>query len=83
VPAVGKLLAGHPQTAVVAAVGGSVNMIAAIRCRDVSEIYEYVTVTLGRVGGIEHVEASTVSRTIKHARLITGENPPFKAAGPG
>jgi DNA-binding Lrp family transcriptional regulator len=73
VPAVGKLLAAHPETAFVAAVGGSANVVAAIRCRDVSEIYEYVTVTLGRIGGIEHVEVSTVSRTIKHARLITDE----------
>lgn len=71
VPAVGKLVAAHPQTAFVAAVGGPVNMIAAIRCRDVAEIYEYVTVTLGRVNGIEHVEVSTVSRTIKHARMVT------------
>jgi DNA-binding Lrp family transcriptional regulator len=75
VPAVGKLLAAHPETAFVAAVGGSANVVAAIRCRDVSEIYEYVTVTLGRVDGIEHVEVSTVSRTVKHARLVTGVKP--------
>jgi translation elongation factor EF-1beta len=43
-------------------------MIAAIRCRDMAETYEYVTATLGRVNGVEHVEVSTVSRTIKHAR---------------
>jgi DNA-binding Lrp family transcriptional regulator len=75
VPAVGKLVAAQPQTAFVAAVGGAANMIAAIRCRDVAEIYDYVTATLGRVNGIEHVEVSTVSRTIKHARLLTDENP--------
>jgi DNA-binding Lrp family transcriptional regulator len=74
VPAVGSLLAAHPQTAFVAAVGGSANMIAAIRCRDVAEIYEYVTATLGRVNGVEHVEVSTVSRTIKHARSVTDDN---------
>jgi DNA-binding Lrp family transcriptional regulator len=74
VPAVGKLLAAHSQTAFVAAVGGSANMVAAIRCRDVTEIYEYVTVTFGRVNGIEHVEVSTVSRTLKHARLVTEQN---------
>jgi DNA-binding Lrp family transcriptional regulator len=74
VPAVGALLAAHRQTAFVAAVGGSANMIAAIRCRDVAEIYEYVTATLGRVNGVEHVEVSTVSRTIKHARSVTDEN---------
>jgi DNA-binding Lrp family transcriptional regulator len=73
VPAVGKLVAAHPQTAFVAAVGGRANMIASIRCRDVAEIYEYVTVTLGRVNGIEHVEVSTVSRTIKHARMVTDQ----------
>lgn len=71
VPAVGALLAAHPETAFVAAVGGPVNMIAAIRCRNVAEIYEYVTVALGRVPGVEHVEVSTVSRTIKHARSRT------------
>jgi hypothetical protein len=49
-------------------------MIAAIRCRNVAEMYEYVTGTLGRVNGVEHVEVSTVSRTIKHARSRTDEN---------
>jgi DNA-binding Lrp family transcriptional regulator len=74
VPAVGALLAAHQQTAFVAAVGGSANMIAAIRCRNMAEIYEYVTATLGRVNGVEHVEVSTVARTIKHARSVTDEN---------
>jgi DNA-binding Lrp family transcriptional regulator len=74
VPAVGALVAAHSQTAFVAAVGGSANMVAAIRCRDMAEIYEYVTATLGRVNGVEHVEVSIVSRTIKHARSITDEN---------
>jgi DNA-binding Lrp family transcriptional regulator len=73
VPAVGPLLAAHQQTAFVAAVGGPANMIAAIRCRDVAEIYEYVTATLGRVNGLDHLEVSTVSRTIKHARSTTDE----------
>lgn len=74
VPAVGALLATHAQTAFVAAVGGPANMVAAIRCRNVGEIYEYVTATLGWVDGIEHVEVSTVSRHIKHARSRTEES---------
>jgi DNA-binding Lrp family transcriptional regulator len=74
VPAVGALLATHQQTAFVAAVGGSANMIAAIRTKDVAEIYEYVTATLGQVDGVEHVEVSTVSRTIKHAQAVTDED---------
>jgi DNA-binding Lrp family transcriptional regulator len=74
VPTVAALLAAHQQTAFVAAVGGSANMIAAIRCKDMAGIYEYVTATLGQVNGIEHVEVSTVSRTIKHARAVTDEN---------
>jgi DNA-binding Lrp family transcriptional regulator len=74
VPTVGALLATHQQTAFVAAVGGSANMIAAIRTKDVAEIYEYVTATLGQVDGVEHVEVSTVSRTIKHAQAVTDEN---------
>jgi DNA-binding Lrp family transcriptional regulator len=81
VPAVGALVAAHHQTAFVAAVGGSANMIAAIRCRDMAGIYEYVTATLGRVNGVEHVEVSTVSRTIKHARSITDENRLITAVG--
>src|SRR5277367_6732538 len=83
VPEVGTLLAAHRQTAFVAAVGGSANIIAAIRCRDVAEIYEYVTATLGRVNGIEHVEVSTVARTIKHARSITDEHRLTASAGRG
>lgn len=83
VPGVGALLAAHRPTAFVAAVGGSANMIAAIRCRDVAEIYEYVTATLGQVDGVEHVEVSTVSRTIKHARSVADENRLTTAAGRG
>jgi DNA-binding Lrp family transcriptional regulator len=74
VPTVGTLLAAHQPTAFVAAVGGSANMVAAIRCRDMAEIYEYVTATLGRVDGVEHVEVSTVSRTMKHARSVTDDS---------
>jgi DNA-binding Lrp family transcriptional regulator len=74
VSAVGALLAAHQQTAFVAAVGGPANMIAAIRCRNVAEIYEYVTTTLGRVDGVDHVEVATVSRTIKHARSTTDKD---------
>jgi DNA-binding Lrp family transcriptional regulator len=73
VPDVGALLAAHQQTAFVAAIGGPANVVAAIRCRDVAEVYEYVTATLGRVGGVDRIEVSTVSRTIKHARTITDE----------
>jgi DNA-binding Lrp family transcriptional regulator len=83
VPAVGALVAAHQPTAFVAAVGGSANMVAAIRCRDVAEIYEYVTATLGRVNGVEHVEVSTVSRTIKHARSVTDENRLTTSVGRG
>jgi DNA-binding Lrp family transcriptional regulator len=83
VPAVGALLAAHQPTAFVAAVGGSANLVAAIRCRDVAEIYEYVTATLGRVNGVEHVEVSTVSRTIKHAPSVTDENRLTTSAGRG
>jgi DNA-binding Lrp family transcriptional regulator len=83
VPTVGTLLAAHRPTAFVAAVGGSANMVAAIRCRDVAEIYQYVTATLGQVKGVEHVEVSTVSRTVKHARSITEQNRLATTAGRG
>jgi DNA-binding Lrp family transcriptional regulator len=71
VPAVGALMARHQQTAFVAAVAGPANLVAAIRCRDVAQIYDYITATLGQVDGIDHVEVATVTRTIKHARSTT------------
>ncbi|QLL09344.1 Lrp/AsnC family transcriptional regulator [Mycobacterium vicinigordonae] len=74
VPAVGALLAGHSQTAFVAAVGGPANLIASIRCRNVAEIYDYVTNTIGALEGVNRLEVSTVSRTIKHARTTTDED---------
>lgn len=74
VPDVGALLAAHAPTAFVAAVAGPANLLAAIRCRDAAEIYEYVTTTIGRVEGVNRVEVSTVSRTVKHARSTTDEN---------
>lgn len=74
VPAVGTLLAAHAPTAFVAAVAGPANVVAAIRCRNVAEIYEYVTTTLGQVDGVNHIEVSTVSRTVKHARSTTEDS---------
>jgi hypothetical protein len=43
----------------------------------------FVAATLGRLNGVEHVEVSTVSRTVKHARSVTDENRLTTSAGRG
>lgn len=61
---VGEQIAAHDQVAFAAAVSGSKNLMAVVICRDVHDLYEYLTTRLGpstRSSPTRSAPASSVS----------------------
>jgi DNA-binding Lrp family transcriptional regulator len=72
-----EALSSHPQTSWVAAVTGSANIVAAVTCRDSTELFSYVTEQLGSLPGVTHAEVVPVLTRLKqaatrvaHSRLV-------------
>jgi DNA-binding Lrp family transcriptional regulator len=65
--AVCEALSAHRQTSWVAAVTGSANVVAAVTCRDSSELFGYVTEQLGSLPGVIHVEVVPLLSRLKQA----------------
>jgi DNA-binding Lrp family transcriptional regulator len=65
--ATGEQLAGHPEIAFAAAVSGSANLAASILCRDLEDLYQYVTTKISAVAGLRQLAISPVLRRTKQA----------------
>ncbi|AWT47875.1 AsnC family protein [Streptomyces actuosus] len=63
--AVGEALAGHDQIAHAAATAGPSNITATAVVRSTAELYAYLSGPLGRLAGVQHVEASPFLRRVK------------------
>jgi hypothetical protein len=58
----------------VAAVTGSANIVAAVTCRDSTELFSYVTGQLGGLPGVIHVEVvPLLSRPKQAATRVAGD----------
>ncbi|MQY25340.1 Lrp/AsnC family transcriptional regulator [Nocardia aurantia] len=68
--AVGTAIAGHPETAYVAATTGPTNIVATIVCRDTAHLYRYLTERLGALDGIVGVEVTPALRVLKQAQSM-------------
>jgi DNA-binding Lrp family transcriptional regulator len=68
--AVGRAMAGHPEVAFVASTTGRTNLVAAVVCREVSGLHEYVTGPLADLAGITTMETAPVIRAIKGAAAM-------------
>jgi DNA-binding Lrp family transcriptional regulator len=86
--AAGEQLAGHPEIAFAAAVSGSANLAASILCRDLEDLYQYVTTKISTVAGLRQLAISPVLRRTKQAgsqmvgqRLAT-PSPPARTRRP-
>ncbi len=67
-------LSGHPETPFVAAVSGRANVVVSVTCRDLDELYGYVTARLGAVDGVQAVEIAPVLRRLKQAgAMVDGD----------
>jgi DNA-binding Lrp family transcriptional regulator len=65
--ATGEQLVGHPEVAFAAAVSGSANLAASILCRDLEDLYQYVTTKISAATGLRQLEISPVLRRTKQA----------------
>ena len=68
--AVGEALAGHPETAYVAATTGTANLYAAVLCPHTEALYEYLTTQVALLPGLHQVETIPVMRTVKRSGLL-------------
>jgi DNA-binding Lrp family transcriptional regulator len=68
--AVGKALAGHPETAYVAATTGTSNLYASVVCADTAALYTYLTTRIAALTGIERVETVPIVRSVKRGGLL-------------
>ncbi|WP_214323128.1 Lrp/AsnC family transcriptional regulator [Nonomuraea sediminis] len=69
---VGAELAGHPQTAFVAATTGAAALCASLACADSASLYDYLTRRVAPLDGIHHVETAPVLRAVKYAGPMIG-----------
>jgi DNA-binding Lrp family transcriptional regulator len=72
---VGTALAHFPEIAYVAATTGPANLSAAAICRDEESLYEFLTLKVGALPGVERVETSPVIRTLKQASTVMVSRP--------
>ncbi|WP_329125442.1 Lrp/AsnC family transcriptional regulator [Streptomyces sp. NBC_01465] len=63
--AVGRALATHPEVAFAAASTGPCNLLATIVCRDSAALYTYLSESLGKLEGVQHIETSPILRRVK------------------
>jgi len=62
---VGEALAAHDQIAHAAATAGPTNLTATAVLRNTAELYAYLSGPLGRLEGVQHVEATPFLRRVK------------------
>jgi DNA-binding Lrp family transcriptional regulator len=70
---VGRTLAGHHETAFVAATTGACNLVAVVLCRDTPALYTYVSKRIGGLEGVRQVETAPSLRQIKQLTYETHE----------
>jgi DNA-binding Lrp family transcriptional regulator len=67
-------LAAHDETPFVAALSGRSNIVAAVTCRDLDDLYAYVTTKIAAIDGVQSMEISPVLRQLKQAgTLVDGD----------
>jgi DNA-binding Lrp family transcriptional regulator len=72
---VGSALAKFPEVAYVTATTGPANLAACVVCRDEESLYEFLTVKVGALPGVERVETAPIIRTVKQASPIMAPRP--------
>jgi DNA-binding Lrp family transcriptional regulator len=69
--AAGQAMAGHAETAYVAATTGAANLYAAVLCPSTEALYAYLTGSIAQVPGLHQVETILAMRTVKRSGLLT------------
>ena len=68
--AIGPRLADHAEASFVAAVTGSVNLMASIRCRDAAALYRYLTTKVAEIEGVRTVESVPQLTRVKQSHSL-------------
>ncbi len=63
--AAGRAMAGHPETAYVAAATGTANLYASVLCPSTEALYTYLTGSIAQLPGLHQVETILAMRTVK------------------
>jgi DNA-binding Lrp family transcriptional regulator len=69
--AAGQAMAGHPETAYVAATTGTANLYASVLCPSTEALYAYLTGSIARLPGLHQVETILAMRSMKRSGLLT------------
>ena len=69
--AAGEAMAGHPETAYVAATTGTANLYASVLSPSTEALYTYLTTSIAQLPGLSEVETTLVMRTVKRSGLLT------------
>ncbi|MDR3032907.1 MAG: Lrp/AsnC family transcriptional regulator [Kitasatospora sp.] len=69
--AVGRAVGSHPEVPYAVATTGRSNLYAVVLCRDIADLYEYITVKLGALAPITNLEVTSVLRNVKRAGMLT------------
>ncbi|HEY0719476.1 MAG TPA: AsnC family transcriptional regulator [Streptosporangiaceae bacterium] len=67
----GEAMAGHPETAYVAAMTGAANLYASVLSPSTEALYTYLTTNIAQLPGLHEVETVLVMRTVKRSGLLT------------
>lgn len=70
--AAGRLLAEHPAVVNIAATTGEQNLCGEVALADDDALYEFLTETVGRIGGLQDTDVTVELRTLKRATLSQG-----------
>jgi DNA-binding Lrp family transcriptional regulator len=69
--AAGQAMAGHPETAYVAATTGTANLYASVLCPSTEALYAYLTGSIAKLPGLHQVETILAMRSMKRSGLLT------------
>ncbi|MEV7907927.1 AsnC family protein, partial [Streptomyces anulatus] len=72
---VGQALAGHRETAFVAATTGAAGLCVSLSCADGAALYGYLTGGVAPLRGVHHLETVPVLRAVKYAAPSDGPSP--------
>ena len=64
---IGTEVATHAEVAWVAACSGPANLLVSVLCRDLDELYAYVTSVIGVIDGVQSVDLAPILQRVKQA----------------
>ena len=67
---VGRALAGHPEVSYAAATTGPSNLVASVLATGPEDLYRYLTVRVGALDGVRHVESAPIVRVLKRSGTL-------------